>query len=202
MGVIVRKIGTQIEIRHHDVPLFDRAKADAVMVEQARILFDLALQEIAGHISDEAPVGVSGHLAQSWGATPATADGGIEVTGSTLGSLEGRVFSNLPYAIVIDQGRAPGRAMPPIDAIMLWAERVLGIRDSDDFELEDAAWAIAMSIARKGIQARRFVERGLAAAMPRVDGIFEVLADVIAVALVDPNRGAGGATAGPGGVGL
>jgi len=191
-GVIVRKFGDQIEIRYRDVPLFEGVRARRVLATIGRAYMSLALQEIAGRISDEAPVGVTGNLAQSFGASPAAVTGGIELLGQTIEDLHGRVFSSLPYAIVIDQGRTPGQRMPPVDAIMLWVERVLGIAESDDFELEETAWAIAKSIAKKGIEARHFVDRGLKNALPNVEGVFEIMADAMGRALTEPEGQGGG----------
>jgi hypothetical protein len=202
-NVIVRKIGTNVEIRYPDVPLWSTPKGRAVMARVGATYFSLALAELAGRISDAAPVGVSGNLAQSFGGS---AFGGTEVAGSSIETLRGRVFSSLPYAIVIDQGRRPGAAMPPIDAIQLWVERVMGIPAGfDDNESEQVAWAIAKSIAKKGIQARHFVDQGVAAAMPTLEAIFGAMGDAIAIALTEPDGGGSGgrvSSSGAGGRGL
>lgn len=194
-GIVVRKIGNSVEIRHMDVPLFSTERARAVFAQVGRFHFQLAAETIAGYISEEAPVGVSGSLAQSFGSYPATADGGIEVYGNTVESLGARVFSSLPHAIVIDQGRAPGARMPPVDAIMLWVERVLGIAESDDFELEEVAWAIAKSIQRRGITPRNFMEKGVRRALPQVESVFEIMGEAIAIALAGEGPWGGGAAA-------
>lgn len=196
--VIVRQLGPNITIRYRDVPVFAPERARRAIFELARTFFELGLQEIAGRISDEAPVGVTGNLAQSFGGSEF---GGQELLGTTIESLEGRVFSSLPYAIVIDQGRTPGARMPPVDAIALWVERVLGISSEfDDAELEDVAFLIARAIARRGIVGRKFVEKGVQQALPTVEGIFQALADAIGNALVSPEGG--GVSPPPGGVGL
>jgi hypothetical protein len=205
MQLVTKHYGSTIELRYHDVPLFTPAKARATIAAIMRQHVALALEDIAGHISDEAPIGVSGQLAQSFAGS---ANGGIEVLGQEIEDISGRVFSSLPYAVVIDQGRAPGARMPPVDAIMLWVERVLGIQESDDTELEDVAWAIARSIGKKGIAPRYFVERGLQKALPRVEGVLGIMAHAIALALVDPSGGGRGGSprftvvAPSGGVGL
>lgn len=206
-AIVTRKIGQTVELSYRDVALFSQPRARAVLARLGRVFFALALQEIAGRISDEAPVGVSGHLAQSWagGSGFGNENGGIELMGQEIGSLQGRVFSSLPYAIVMDEGRRPGARMPPVDALMLWVERTFGIpRGFDDDELERTAWAVARSIQRKGIQARHYVDAGVSAAMPRVDRIFKTLAESIAAELVEAGlTGAGGpVTGGAGGGGL
>lgn len=175
--IVVRRIGTNVEIRYRDVPLFHNERARAVLTDLGRLYFDLALQQIAGHISDAAPVGVSGHLAQSFAGST---DGGIEVFGQSFEQLRGRVFSSLPYAIVIDQGRRPGARMPPPEALKLWVEKVLGI---DPSESRQVAFLVARSIAKKGIEARHFVEQGLKQAEGDLRHIWQAYGDAIAVAL-------------------
>jgi hypothetical protein len=200
-GVVVRRVGDSIEITFPDVPLFQSPRARAVMGKVARAYVPLALQEIGGRISDEAPVGVSGHLAQSWSASGGDETGGIEVIGQEIESIQGRVFSSLPYAIVMDQGRAPGARMPPVDALMLWVERVFQIPSGfDDEELEQTAWAVARSIAKKGIVGRHYVEHGLDKAMPRVEDILQAMGDAIVTELTGGE--AVGLVGGPGGGGL
>lgn len=199
-GTVVRKIGTTVEIRYPDVPLFDKTRARQVLTSKARLFFELALQEIAGFVSDEAPIGVSGNLAQSFAGDLGGSSGGIEIRGSSLEDLEGRVFSSLPYAIVIDQGRAPGARMPPADALVPWVKRILNAGGTDE-EVRSVAFVVARAIGRKGIKATHFVDAGLLKAMPRVRGIFQILGDALATGLVEPDSG-GGLSAGPRGVGI
>lgn len=198
MAVITRRIGNSIEIRYVDAPIFHPDQARHVLTAQARAFFELALQHLAGHISDEAPIGVSGNLAQSFGGS--TGDGGTEVRGNTLDSLEGRVFSSLPYAIVIDQGRTPGATMPPPQALETWIQRVLNFGGSQE-ELESLAFVVARAIGRKGIRGRQFIAAGVAKWAPDAEAIFARMGDAIASGLVTP-AGQGGVTPGAGGAGI
>src|SRR3990167_2324481 len=43
--------------------------------------------------------------------------------GTPLAQLQGRVFTNSPIVVEVDQGRAPGGRMPPIKSMQRWAER-------------------------------------------------------------------------------
>lgn len=52
------------------------------------------------------------------------------------------------HMLVMDEGRRPGAAMPPVAPIERWARRKLGQRG--------LGYVIARSIARKGIKPRRF----------------------------------------------
>lgn len=160
------------------IPLFvpdaARAAIDQLLVEQLR----LALQYIAGAVSQEAPVD-SGNLAQSFSADPATSTGGIEIEPmDASGLLFGRVFSSLPHAIVMDQGRRPGSPISRegIDAIGLWARRKLGLSEK---EADRAKWAIAFSIIQNGIDAKLYVSRGFENARGQVEAMFAALADAI-----------------------
>lgn len=191
-GFTVRKIGTSVEIRVPDVALFNSAAAQAVLTAKARQFFELALAELAGHISDAAPIGVSGNLAQSFAGAFGSTMGGSSVTGSSLEEIQGRVFSSLPYAIVIDQGRAPGARMPPPDALVPWVKRVLQVGGSEE-EVRSVAFIVARAIGRKGIKARNFVAAGITAATPRLEGIFQIMGEAMAVGLTE-SGGAGGAS--------
>lgn len=175
---VVKQFGANVELRYRDVPLFSGEKARAVITDLARLHISLALQSIAGFVSDAAPVGVSGQLAQSFAGGGL---GGQEVRGQTFEHMYGRVFSSLPYALVLDQGRRPGARMPPAEALELWVERKLGIPLAD---VPGVAFLIARSIARKGITARHYVDEGLRNATPTIDGIAASLGQAITAALV------------------
>lgn len=172
------------------VPLF---YPDAARQSIAKLVLDnlrLALTHVAGHVSDAAPVD-SGNLAQSFGADPATATGGIEVLGTdVVAGVSGRVFSSLPYAIVMEDGRRPGAPInrAGIDAIGLWAQRKLGL--SAD-EAASAKWAIAANIVAHGIDGKQFARLGFESARPGVESMFADLAQAVGAALTSDPKGAG-----------
>lgn len=68
------------------------------------------------------------------------------------------VTSPLPYAVVMEEGRTPGRRMPPFDPIALWVNRQMRIPRSDP-RFESVVWLLRKKIAREGIRARRFFAR-------------------------------------------
>lgn len=147
----------------------------------------LALQDAAGFISDEAGrFSDTGNLAQSFGSDPATATGGIEVVGQDVTTgLRGRVFSSLPYAIVMDQGRRPGAPIgrEGIDAIGLWAQRKLGMSAE---EAGHAKFAIAAHLVAQGFPGYGYFEDGVNKATPRIEFMFKTLADQITQQLLTP----------------
>lgn len=147
----------------------------------------LALQVAAGRISDEAArFADTGNLAQSFGSDPATVEGGIELLGldATVG-INGRVFSSLPYAVVMDEGRRPGAPISRegIDAIGLWAQRKLGL---DAAEAARAKFAIAASIVAQGIPGYGYFGIGVDKARPDVTAIFTTLSEEISRQLATP----------------
>lgn len=177
-----------IAVRLPDIPLWVPEKAKAEIAGLTLDTMRLALQYAAGAISGEAPVD-SGQLAQSFTADPATSTGGIELTGvDIVAGVEGRVFSTLPYAIVMDQGRRAGQPISRagIDAIGLWAQRKLGM--SAD-EAEHAKYAIANVIVAQGIEGTQYFQAGVDKARPTIGQMFTALANTVAQALVKTGRG-------------
>jgi hypothetical protein len=63
------------------------------------------------------------------------------------------------YAIFVDQGRKAGDRMPPVQAISAWINtRKISVSGKTTQQL---AWAMAKSIAKKGIRARPFIAPSL-----------------------------------------
>lgn len=190
------KRDTGIEIRLPMIPLFVPDTARAVLNEITVNTVRLALHTIAGHVSDEAPVD-SGQLAQSFGADPANATGGMELLGQDLVEVTGRIFSSLPYAVVMESGRRAGAPISRagIDAIGLWAQRKLGLSAT---EADNAKWAIATQIVAQGIEGKYYFETGVKAARPTVDQLFAALATEIGRQLTDGRTRTGRAMKGTG----
>lgn len=180
------------------IPLWVPAQAQATLRGLVATTIRLALQDIAGRVSDEAgKFADTGNLAQSFGADPATSTGGIEVMAETSNTVLGRVFSSLPYAVVMNDGRRAGAPISRvgIDAIGLWAQRKLGLTTD---QAASAKWAIATAIMRRGIPAKHYFDLGVQRAAPRVEQMFTILSDQIGAALVKPGTGATGTGGGPG----
>lgn len=173
------------------VPLFYPAASKAAI---GKIVLDnlrLALMEVAGRVSDAAGAFAdTGNLAQSFGADPATATGGLEILGTDVSAgVFGRVFSSLPYAVVMEEGRRTGAPISRagIDAIGLWAQRKLGL--SAD-EADSAKWAIANVIVSQGTEGKHYADAGFNAAKPRIELMFQDLSRIIGNALTrEPDKG-------------
>lgn len=87
-------------------------------------------------------------------------------TGELLGSgdiksefLHKEVSYNAPHAIYLEMGTSPH--MPPVEPLIKWAKRKLGVKDP-----EATGWAIAMKIKKEGTEPKNFftpaVDRGVA----------------------------------------
>lgn len=198
-GTSVRSRDHGIVLKLPDIPLWAPQKAQRVLEGLIYSTVRLALQEVAGRVSDQAgQFQDTGHLAQSFGADPATSTGGIEMSGArgdgnrdgrrTGSDIQGRVFSSLPYAVVMEDGRRPGRPISRsgIDAIGLWAQRKLGLSAE---QADRAKWAIAMHIIAQGIEGKGYFSAGVQAARPRVESMFTILGDQLALALLKPGTG-------------
>jgi len=107
----------------------------------------------------------TGGFGASLMSDPATSLGGIELLGhgDAGGDVTGRVFSSLPYAGVLEDGRLPGTHVNAagLQALTSWAERKLGASGQDAVR---AAFAIATLIERRGLPAHHIVEQATAAA--------------------------------------
>lgn len=182
----VGKRDTGIQVTLPNIPLWLPDQARRLLMTLTQNTIHLALQTAAGALSSEAPRD-TGILAQSFGADPATATGGIEMMGVTPTELGGRVFSSLPYAIVMDQGRRPGQPISRegIDAIGLWAQRKLGL--SSD-EASTAKWAIAQGIIAQGIEGHYYVEAAIGSVRPTIEGMFTALVTEVGKQLVTVQR--------------
>lgn len=167
------------------IPLYVPEAAMKAINTLALQTLRLALQMVSDAISDEAQTFAdTGALAQSWGNDPATSTGGIELLGAdVVHGVEGRVFSTLPYAIVMEEGRRPGSPISRdgIDAIGLWAQRKLGLSAE---EAAGAKWAIAQHIIQRGIEGKGYVQDGFNRARPRVEQMFAALDDAVKKALL------------------
>lgn len=181
---------TGIFFKLPNIPLWVPEQAQRILASLVTNAVRLALHEVAGRVSDAAgEFSDTGNLAQSFGADPAGSTGGIELTGGQqVSGIEGRVFSSLPYAIVMELGRRPGAPISRtgIDAIGLWAQRKLGLTAE---EADRAKWAITAHIIANGIEGYHYFEAGVASAMPRVEAIFKILGDQLAAALLKPGEG-------------
>jgi phage gpG-like protein len=92
----------------------------------------------------------TGNLANSLAGEVRSVAGGVEAVAGT----------SVPYAADVEYGRRPGGRMPPVEAIRAWAvsHRIP----------EEAAFAIARSIQRRGIPPSPYLTRALEELAPQI----------------------------------
>lgn len=124
--------------------------------ELANPLFETAIEESLGiiltNIEDDAPIGVSGDLAQNWAMV--------------VSDMKGSLISGVAYGAYVESGTRPH--FPPISAITPWANQ-MGI----------PPWALAISISKKGTAANPFASRAIAAAGSGISHQFSIALNAI-----------------------
>ena len=155
-------IGVSVTITERPVLL--TPEAERVFDDGVEDALDVIADNIAGKASELAPRNAT-HLAAS-----------IFVDKS-----EGRgirtITSPLPYAIVMEKGRTPGRRMPPTeptDPIALWVRRVLKI-DPSDKRFRSVVWTVRRKIAKRGIPAHHFFKRAAEYGEKKVTELWDTL---------------------------
>lgn len=95
--------------------------------------------------------------------TPGGVGGDAGLRGSIHGEIvsfgipmKAQVGTPLEYGEVIEYGRRPGKAMPPVEPIAKWARSILGITDAK--EARSVGFAIARKIAVEGFEGAHMFE--------------------------------------------
>ena len=97
-------------------------------------------------------------------------------------SVRALVSSSLPYAVVVEYGRTPGRRMPPVAALIPWVRLRFGI--ADESEAKGVAFAVAKVIEKEGMLGRFMFYQGATAAIPRIETIFALHVGEVSVQLI------------------
>ena len=142
-----------------EVPKLLTKEAERIWEKNVEDALDVMAEVIAGKAKDYAPVNF-GHLRSSIFVEKTEARGVRFVT------------SPLPYAIVMEKGRRPGKRLPPFDPIALWVQRALRIPRTDE-RFSSVVWHLRRKIAKRGIQARHFFRRAAQFGEDKARDIFE-----------------------------
>lgn len=113
-------------------------------------VLDLVVRRLEGAVAAKTPKGVGGAAGLA-----GSIFGEVKSMGQTV---MGVVSTPLPHGIVIELGRRPGKRMPPIAPIQLWAQRMLGIPED---EAKSVAFAIARKISIKGFEGKHMFGKSL-----------------------------------------
>jgi hypothetical protein len=107
----------------------------------------IVVNDAASKFAEASPVGVYGNMQGAWLQTK-----GVEISASGIVGFSDPT-PTAPYSWFVIYGRPPGK-MPPVDAIMPWVSKKLGVVGDS---LRSVAFAIARSIGRKGTKGRDFI---------------------------------------------
>ncbi len=142
--------GLQIVIDASDVARFERAYQRAPEIVDRAVARRMAglMQDLASDVQSKTPTAF-GTLRASIG-TDVQVRPGLGVTGV--------VGTSLAHAVPVELGTRPH--MPPVQPIKLWAEKKLGLSGKEALR---AAWAIAMTIKRRGTLGVGMFHRSFAA---------------------------------------
>jgi hypothetical protein len=140
----------QVIVNATDIARFERAYQRAPDVVDRTVARRMAglMEDLASDVQDKTPTAF-GTLRASIG-TDVEVRPGLGVTGV--------VGTSLAHAVLVEVGTRPH--MPPVAPIKLWAEKKLGLTGR---EATRAAWAIAMTIKRRGTLGVGMFNRSFAA---------------------------------------
>ena len=80
--------------------------------------------------------------------------------GTPLAQLQGRVYTNSPIVVAVDQGRPAGGRMPPISLIEVWAARHGIAFTPGRGRSRPSGFRMARAIGRSGSRGVEFFRRG------------------------------------------
>lgn len=137
------------------------AKAGQRGVEAAKAALYVEGERVMAKSKMQAPVGTDGVLrASGFVELPKPSGAGWRVALGYGGAAKG-------YAIVVHEGRKPGKRPPPSKALEPWVRKKLGVpRD----EAAGVAFVVARSIGIKGTRPTKYLERPLMEAVPGMAG--------------------------------
>jgi len=116
--------------------------------QESRRVMDLIVRRLEKDVVEGTPKGVGGQAGLA-GST----QGEVVMFGQ---SVRGMVGQPLEYGEVVELGRRPGKAMPPVEPIALWARSKLGVPAD---EAKSVGFAIARKIAEKGFEGAHMFEK-------------------------------------------
>lgn len=136
------------EITYNLTELRDLAKRfPGVVLEETERVMDLVVRRLEKEVVEGTPKGVGGAAGLAGSIAGEVVSSGMPV--------KGVVGTPMEYGIVVELGRRPGRKMPPVGPIALWAQRKLGV--SAD-EAKSVGFVIARSIAVHGFEGAHMFE--------------------------------------------
>lgn len=139
----------EITFNLHQLEQF-AASAPAQLRAELRATLTRIAARVEKTVSEKTPRGVGGAAGLAG-----------SIVGEVLGygeSLMARIGTPLEYGEVVELGRRPGKARPPIAPLELWLQRKIGLGPE---EAHRAAYGLAISIARHGFEGAHMFERSM-----------------------------------------
>jgi hypothetical protein len=129
--------------------------------KHTRVAMESSVKTVEGNVKPHVPV-FQGTLRNSIGS---------EVQGSApkIIGIVGSTLSSEVYPAVMEFGRSAGAKMPPPSALERWVQLVLQVPAKD---APGVAFVVARSIAKKGIEGKRFMQKGFNESVPRIKDFF------------------------------
>lgn len=117
------------------------AECPQVYAEEALQLLREVVTVLEGRVVEHTPVGVGGEAGLRGSIA---SDAYIRAR-----EIVGTVGTPLAYGEVVEHGRTPNQAMPPVDALVPWVRAKLDVPDD---EVRSVAFLVARSIGKKGFK--------------------------------------------------
>lgn len=138
-----------INVKYNLTELRELAKRFPVAVrEETMKVMDIIVTRLEGAVVKGTPKGVGGVAGLAGSMYGEVVDYGETIAGT--------VGTPLDYGLVRELGRRPGKAMPPVGPIALWAQRKLGVSADDALGV---GFAIARKIAVEGFEGAHMFEK-------------------------------------------
>ena len=112
----------------------------------------MATQLLSNEVQKRTPQGVMGYQ----GGLISTINS--EVTGKGTPIIKGVVYHGSKYGDVVENGRSPGKGMPPKGSLVRWLEVKLGLSEREAMRIE---FVVRRKIATKGTQGAQMFEKAL-----------------------------------------
>ncbi len=121
------------------------------------------------NVKDEAPTGVSARLAGSIASE-------VKGVGSNIIGEVGSTLKDEEYPAVMEFGRKAGAKMPPPSALERWVHIVLKVPNK---HAKGVAYIVARAIGKKGIEGKRYFEKGFNKSKSQIDRNFGQALDYV-----------------------
>jgi hypothetical protein len=140
-----------------------------------------AADRAAGNMAIIAAAMIKDSAPQFLGALSSGIEGHLTAAVGVVAAAE--VTASVPYALVQDQGRRPGK-WPPKEPIRRWVELKIKRGQMSEGEVESLTFLVRRKIGRHGTKGTHYIAKGMRAAKPAIEAETQVLGQAIAEAIL------------------